>query len=53
MRRADAQHLSDTRQRFHAQGFCAAALLLRATLLSFLTVSSVLWAISSLLGWTP
>jgi len=38
-------------QRYHYEGFCAAALLV-ATLLSFLTVSAVLWAMTSLLGWS-
>jgi hypothetical protein len=37
-------------QRYHYEGFCAAALLV-ATLLSFLTVSAALWAMTSLLGW--
>ena len=38
-------------QRYDEEGFCAAALLI-ATLLSFFTVSGVLWAMSSVLGWT-
>jgi len=38
-------------QRYHYEGFCAAALLV-ATLLSFLTVSAALWAMTSLLGWS-
>lgn len=37
-------------QRYHHEGFCAAALLV-ATLLSFLTVTTVLWVMTSLLGW--
>jgi predicted permease len=37
-------------QRYHHEGFCAAALLV-ATLLSFLTVTGVLWVMTSLLGW--
>ena len=38
-------------QRYHYEGFCAAALLV-ATLLSFLTVTGVLWVMTSLLGWS-
>jgi malonate transporter and related proteins len=38
-------------QRYQYEGFCAAALLV-ATLLSFLTVTGALWAMTSLLGWT-
>lgn len=38
-------------QKYHEEGFCAAALLV-ATLLSFLTVSGVLWVVTSLLGWS-
>lgn len=38
-------------QRYHHEGFCAAALLV-ATLLSFLTVTIVLWVMTSLLGWS-
>jgi malonate transporter and related proteins len=34
-------------QKYHEEGFCAAALLV-ATLLSFVTVSAILWAVSSL-----
>lgn len=37
-------------QRYHYEGFCAAALLV-ATLLSFLTVTGVLWVLTSILGW--
>jgi predicted permease len=39
-------------QRYHYEGFCAAALLV-ATLLSFVTVSIVLWLMTSVLGWSP
>jgi hypothetical protein len=38
-------------QRYHYEGFCAAALLV-ATLLSFLTVTGALWVMTSLLGWS-
>jgi malonate transporter len=34
------------------EGFCAAALLL-ATVLSFVTISAILWILGSVLGWTP
>ena len=36
-------------QRYHYEGFCAAALLV-ATLLSFVTVTAVLWAVTTLGG---
>jgi predicted permease len=39
-------------QRYHFEGFCAAALLV-ATLLSFVTVTVVLWVLTSVLGWAP
>ena len=39
-------------QRYHFEGFCAAALLV-ATLLSFVTVTTALWLMTSLLGWSP
>ena len=38
-------------QRYHEEGYCAAALLL-AVLLSFLTVTGVLWSMTALLGWS-
>jgi malonate transporter and related proteins len=38
-------------QKYRQEGFCAAALLV-ATLSSFLTVTAVLWVLTSLLGWT-
>lgn len=39
-------------QRYHYEGFCAAALLV-ATLLSFVTVTVVLWLMTNVLGWYP
>jgi len=39
-------------QRYHFEGFCAAALLV-ATLLSFVTVTVALWLMTSVLGWSP
>ena len=38
-------------QKYGFEGFCAAALLL-ATVLSFVTISVILWLLGSVLGWT-
>jgi malonate transporter and related proteins len=38
-------------QKYGFEGFCAAALLL-ATVLSFVTISVILWMLGSVLGWT-
>ena len=38
-------------QKYGFEGFCAAALLL-ATVLSFVTISVILWLLGSILGWT-
>ena len=38
-------------QKFHHDGFCAAALL-AATILSFATISAVLWVLNDWLAWT-
>ena len=37
-------------QKYGFEGFCAAALLL-ATVLSFVTISLILWLLGSILGW--
>lgn len=39
-------------QKYGFEGFCAAALLL-ATVLSFVSISAILWLLSHGLGWTP
>jgi malonate transporter len=39
-------------QKYGFEGFCAAALLL-ATVLSFVTISLLLWLLGSILGWLP
>ena len=39
-------------QRYHHEGFCAAALLV-TTVASFVSISTLLWAMHAVLGWTP
>lgn len=39
-------------QKYGFESFCAAALLL-ATMLSFVTISAILWVLGSVLGWLP
>jgi hypothetical protein len=38
-------------QKYHYDGYCAAALL-ATTVLSFMTISALLWSLSAFLGWT-
>ena len=38
-------------QNYHHDGYCAAALL-ATTVLSFVTISALLWSPSAFLGWT-
>ncbi|APW40068.1 permease [Rhodoferax koreense] len=39
-------------QRYHGEGFCAAALLV-TTVASFVSISLLLWGMHAVLGWTP
>jgi malonate transporter len=39
-------------QKYHHEGFCAAALLV-TTVASFVSISTLLWAMHAVLGWTP
>jgi hypothetical protein len=39
-------------QKYGHEGFCAAALL-ATTILSFVTISGILWVMTSVLGWAP